>query len=83
MVTATALGLVGPIALLGALALNAVLLWRAAPGLRMAIAGTGPDLVPVAIRPDGESNVIPLQPRLRPVAGHPHRSRMPKPLLAA
>lgn len=83
MVTATALGLVGPIALLGALALNAVLLWRGAPGLRTAILGTGPALVPVGIRPDGESNVVPFQPRLRPVAGHPRGAQMPKPLLAA
>ena len=83
MVTATALGLIGPIALLGALAVNAVLLWRAAPGLRRAILGTGPAVVAVRIRPDGELNVVPFQPRLRPVVAHPRQGQMAKPLLAA
>lgn len=83
MVTATALGLVGPIALLGAVVLNVVLLWRAAPGLRKALLGTGPSLVAVQIRPDGEPNVVLFQPRLKPLAACPCQVQMARPRLAA
>lgn len=61
--TATALGLIGPLAFLAAVALNGVLVWRAAPGLARALAGPQPLRVPARIRPDGESNVIALRPR--------------------
>lgn len=68
MVTATALGLLGPLAFLAAIALNAGLVWRAAPQLAKALAGPQPVRIPARILPDGESNVIPLQPRLRAAA---------------
>ncbi len=71
MATATALGLIGPLALLAALSLNAALLWRAAPGLRRALAGIGPTIATVAALPGGESNVVALRPRLSPALGRP------------
>ncbi len=70
MVTATALGLLGPIALLAALGLNAGLLWRAAPGLAQALAGPQPQRIPARIVPEGESNVVALRPRPASVALH-------------
>ena len=66
MVTATTLGLLGPLALLAALALNAALLWRASPRLLQALGGARALVVPARIRPDGESNVVALRPRVRP-----------------
>ena len=65
MVTATFFGLAGPLALIAALVLNAVLLWRATPNLCAALLGARPTLVPARVRPDGESNVIALRPGLR------------------
>ncbi|MFN7398430.1 MAG: hypothetical protein ACK5SX_05060 [Sandaracinobacter sp.] len=64
MVTATALGLLAPLALFAALGLNGVLLWRAAPGVRRALAGPVPTFVPACILPDGESNVVALRPAM-------------------
>jgi hypothetical protein len=70
MVTATVLGLLGPIALLAALGLNAGLLWRAAPGLARALAGPQPMRIPARMLPEGESNVVPLRPRQDAAAIH-------------
>lgn len=78
MVTATALGLIGPLAFMAAVALNAGLLWRAAPRLLQALAGVRATVVPAMIAPDGESNVVPLRPRLSPAV-----AVAPRPLLAA
>jgi hypothetical protein len=58
MVTANALGLIGPIALLAALGLNGLLLGRSVPAFARALGGVRPQMVP-AFAPDGESNVIP------------------------
>ena len=68
MVTATALGLIGPLAFLAAVVLNAGLIWRAVPNLGRALAGPQPVRIPARILPSGESNVVPLRPRLSPVA---------------
>lgn len=76
LVTATALGLLGPLAFLAAIALNAGLIWRAGPHLARALAGPQPIRIPARIRPDGESNVVPLQPRLTAAAA-------PRPLAQA
>jgi hypothetical protein len=62
MVTATALGLLAPLALFAALGLNGVLLWRAAPSVRQALAGPVPTFTPACIVPDGEANVVALRP---------------------
>lgn len=78
MVTATALGLLGPLALLAAVALNAGLLWRATPRLVQALGGARPLIVPARIVPGGESNVVPLRPRLSPAV-----MPAPRPRLAA
>jgi hypothetical protein len=57
--TANTLGLLGPLMLLAALGLNAILLWRKAPELARALAGTARPRLITAFAPDGESNVIP------------------------
>jgi hypothetical protein len=53
--------------------LNAVLLWRSAPAFARALGGARPLLVPAHILPEGESNVVPLRPRVRAAAGRPVR----------
>ncbi len=71
--TATALGLLGPLALIAALGLNAMLLWRAAPAFSRALGGARPLLVPARFKPEGESNVVALRPRVEATAGRPVR----------
>jgi hypothetical protein len=76
MATATALGLLGPLAFLAAIVLNAALLWRASPRLLQALAGVRPTLVPAMIRPEGESNIVPLRPRVSPAVAASPRHRL-------
>jgi hypothetical protein len=76
MVTATALGLLGPIALLAAIGLNTGLLWRSAPGLVRALAGPQLQRIPARVLPDGECNVVPLRPHFSPAAGSPRLHRL-------
>jgi hypothetical protein len=72
MVTANALGLLGPISLLAVLGLNALLLWRASPAFARALGGTARPRLVVAFAPDGESNIIPF-PAGRRAAFSPSR----------
>lgn len=59
----TALGLIGSIAFLAILGLNALLLFRNAPRLLAALRLTGAKGTVVVFAPTGESNVIALHPR--------------------
>ena len=69
---ATATALLGPLALLAILTLNAGLLWRRMPALTAALRGPQPVRLLLAAGGSGESNVIPF-PTARTVSARPAR----------
>ena len=69
---ATATALLGPLALLAILTLNASLLWRRMPALAAALRGPQPVRLLLTADGPGESNVIPF-PTARKVSARPAR----------
>ena len=68
MLEANVVGLIGPLALLAAAALNLLLLRAAGGRIGLALLGPLPVATRVAVRPDGESNIVAFAAR-QPVAG--------------